>query len=386
MKLLKNAHILTMAGEEFENGYILFDEKIRYVGEKKPAEHADEELDAGGVYVLPGLIDAHCHIGMFEDSLGFEGDDGNEDSDPITPQMRAIDAVNPFDRCFTDAKRAGITTVVTGPGSANPISGQFIAMKTDGICVDEMLIKAPAAIKFALGENPKSVYHAKSQAPLTRMGTMALIRETLFKAQEYKEAWGDYERDSEEYDKPDFDIKLESLLPVLNREIPVKIHAHRADDICSALRLANEFNLDVTIEHCTDGEAVADILAKAAVPVMLGPTLTDRSKPELKNMRFSTYKTLSDAGLDIAIITDHPEIPIENLSLCCAMAVQHGMDKTAALHGITSTAAKNCRINRRVGTLEAGKDADIVLFDRLPCEFGAKALLTIIQGRIVFRQ
>lgn len=386
MKLLKNAHILTMAGEEFKNGYILFDEKIRYVGPEKPTENAEEELDAGGAYALPGLIDAHCHIGMFEDSLGFEGDDGNEDSDPITPQMRAIDAVNPFDRCFQDAKNAGITTVVTGPGSANPISGQFIAMKTHGICVDTMVFKSPAAMKFALGENPKSVYHAKSQAPLTRMGTMALIRETLFKAREYQAAWEDYQREPDEFDKPDFDIKLEALLPVLNREIPVKIHAHRADDICSALRLAKEFSLDVTIEHCTDGEAVADILAETKVPVMLGPTLTDRSKPELKNMRFSTYKTLSDLGLDVAIITDHPEIPIENLGLCCAMAVRHGMEPDAALRGITSAAAKNCRIDDRVGTLEPGKDADIILADQLPTQFGARILLTIIDGRVVFRQ
>lgn len=385
MKLLKNAHILTMAGLELEDGCILFDEKICYIGKDQPSQPVEEVLDAHGAYVLPGLIDAHCHIGMFEDSLGFEGDDGNEDSDPITPQMRAIDAINPFDRCFADARKAGITTAVTGPGSANPISGQFAAIKTDGICVDDMVIQAPAAMKFALGENPKSVYHAKSQAPLTRMGTMALIRETLFKAQEYQAAWEDYRRDPEEYDKPDFDIKCEALLPVLRREIPVKIHAHRADDICSALRLAKEFNLDATIEHCTDGEAVAEILARAKVPVMLGPTLTDRSKPELKNMGFSTYKVLSDAGLDVAIITDHPEIPIENLSLCCALAVQHGMDPQAALAGITSTAAKNCRISHRVGSLEAGKDADISVFDRLPCEFGTKVLMTIINGRIVYR-
>ena len=384
MKKIKNAVVFTMSGETIENASVVYDEIIRYVGEDTDDYEISEEIDAGGNYLFPGLIDAHCHLGMFGDSLGFEGDDGNEESDPVTPHMRAIDAVNPQDRGFADARAAGITTVVTGPGSANPVSGQFAAVKTYGICIDDMIVKAPAAMKFSLGENPKSVYHAKSQAPVTRMGTMAVIRETLYKAKEYMEAWEEYNADPEEGDKPDFDIKLEALIPVLKREIPVKIHAHRADDICSAIRIGKEFNLRITVEHCTDGETVAEILKRENIPVMLGPTLCDRSKPELKNLSFSTYKKLSEMGIETAIITDHPEITIENLPLCSALAAAGGMEREYALKGITITAAKNCGIDDRVGSIEVGKDADFAIFDKPPCEFGAKALKTIINGKVVY--
>lgn len=383
--IIKNAHIIAMDGNEYENGMIVFDDKIIYVGEERGGYDGDV-IDARGAYVVPGLIDAHCHVGMFEDSLGFEGDDGNEDSDPIMPQLRAIDAVNPFDRGFEDARRSGVTTVVTGPGSANVIGGQFAALKTAGICVDDMILKAPAAMKAALGENPKSVYHGKNQCPLTRMGTMALLRETFLKTIEYRELWEEYEADTEENDKPEFDIKLDAMLPVLNREIPLKVHAHRADDICSAIRLAKEFDIDVTIEHCTDGEAVAEILARENMPVMLGPTLTDRSKPELKSMSFSAYRTLSEMGVSTAIITDHPEVTIDNLTLSAAMAVKNGMDSRKALEGITSAAARNCRIDDRVGTLEVGKDADIAVFDRYPLDFEAVVTYTFIDGKCVYKK
>lgn len=382
MKLIKNARILTGTGEVIENGQVAFDDKIKYVGTDY-AGTADEVIDAAGLVVTPGLIDSHCHVGLFGDSLGFEGADANEDSDPVTPQLRAIDGINPQDRAFSDAINAGVTTVVTGPGSANPIGGQFAAIKTYGVCVDDMVIKAPCAMKMALGENPKTVYNDKSQAPMTRMGTIALIRETLYKTINYRDDWEDYENDEDEDDKPEFDMKLEAMLPVINREIPVKFHAHRADDICSAIRLAKEFDLLYTIEHCSDGDVIADILKRENVAVNLGPTLTDRSKPELKNLSFSTYKKLSDMGLDVSIITDHPEITIENLPLCAALAVSNGMDEKKALSAITLTAAKNCGISDKVGSLEIGKDADIAVFTALPTEFSSKCIMTFINGNLV---
>ncbi len=383
MKAIVNGKIYTMNGNVYDDGMIVFDKKIIYVGEKTQKYDVDEVFDVSGAVVTPGLIDAHCHVGMFEDSLGFEGDDGNEQSDPITPHLRAIDAINPFDRSFEDARGAGITCVVTGPGSANPAGGQFAAIKTSGICVDDMILKAPCAIKLALGENPKTVYAEKEDAPLTRMGTMALLREMFIKAQRYGEQMAEYEKDTEENDKPELDMKSEALIGALNREIPVKIHAHRADDICSAIRLGREFNLDITIEHCSDGDRVADILEREKIGVMLGPTLSDRSKPELKNLSFATYKNLSQRGVDVAIITDHPEITIENLSLCAAMAVKNGMDSDLALKGITITAAKNCRIDDRVGSIEVGKDADFAVFTALPTEFESKCTMTFINGELV---
>lgn len=382
MKLIKNARIYTGTGEIIENGQIAFDDKIRYVGTDFSGS-ADSVIDAKGLVVTPGLIDSHCHVGLFGDSLGFEGADANEDSDPITPQLRAIDGINPQDRAFGDARESGVTTVVTGPGSANPIGGQFAAIKTYGVCVDDMVIKAPCAMKMALGENPKTVYNDKNQAPMTRMGTISLIRETLFKAVNYRDNWEDYENDEDEDDKPEFDMKLEAMLPVINGEIPVKFHAHRADDICSAIRIAKEFDLRFTIEHCSDGDIIADILKRENVAVNLGPTLTDRSKPELKNLSFATYKKLSDMGLDVSIITDHPEITIENLPLCAALAVSNGMDEGKALSAITLTAAKNSGIDDKVGSLEVGKDADIAVFTSAPTEFNSKCVMTFINGDLI---
>ena len=383
MKMIKNARILTGTGAEYENGVIVFDKKIKFVGKHYDGA-VDDIIDGSGLVVTPGLIDAHSHMGLFGDALGFEGADANEDSDPITPHLRAIDGINPQDRAFSDARRAGVTTVVTGPGSANPIGGQFAAIKTSGVCVDDMIIKAPCAMKMALGENPKTVYNDKSQTPTTRMGTLALIRETLFKAVNYRDDWEKYNSDPQEEDKPEFDMKLEAMLPVINREIPVKVHAHRADDICSAIRLAKEFGFDVTIEHCSDGAIVSDILKRDNIDVNLGPTLTDRSKPELKNLSFDTYALLSNIGLSVSIITDHPEITVENLPLCAALAVSNGMNEADALMAITHNAASNCRIDSRVGELAVGKDADIAVFSAPPTAFDSKCVMTFIDGECVF--
>ncbi len=392
MLLVKNGIILTMAGKEFKNGYVLAEgEKISKVGENPDEVTAIMEgnkditvIDAKGGYVLPGFIDAHCHVGMWEDSLGFEGADGNEKTDPVTPQLRAIDGVNHLDRAFEEAREGGVTTVVTGPGSANVIGGQFAALKTYGRCVDEMIVREPVALKVAFGENVKKTYNERKQTPTTRMATAALLRQYFYKALDYKGKLDDYGRDSEKYNKPEFDMAMEAILMVLRGEIPLKAHAHRADDIMTAIRIAREFNVDFTIEHCTEGALIKDILKEQNISVVVGPLLTDRSKPELKNLSLKTPGILANAGIKLAIMTDHPVVPIQYLRLCASMAVSEGMDPGEALKAITINAAEICRISDRVGSLEEGKDADIVVFDRHPFEIEAKVVTTIINGKVVY--
>jgi len=390
MLLIKNAKLLTMAGKDYKNGYIAADKgKIIALGDDKAelnklekAEGA-EVIDAKGNYVLPGFVDAHCHIGMCEDAVGFEGDDGNEMTDPVTPHLRAIDAVYHADRSFIEAYESGVTTVVTGPGSANVIGGQFAALKTYGRSVDEMLIREPVAMKVAFGENPKTVYNEKKQSPMTRMATAAILRESLMKAREYMQMMDDYEQDKENNDKPDYDMKMEALVRVLKKEIPLKAHAHRADDILTALRIAKEFDLRITIEHCTEGHLITDILKKEQVTVITGPFLTDRSKIELKNQSPKAPGIISKAGIKTAIMTDHPCTPIQYLPLCAAVAVKEGMDETEALKAITINAAEIAGIADRVGSLEIGKDADIIIMDAPPLELKSRVLCTIINGQVV---
>jgi len=396
--LIINGNILTMAdrkeqqGKEgpvlsYENGYILVEnDKIRAVGPMSECPEDTEKIDANGRYVLPGLVDAHTHIGILEDSVGFEGDDANETTDPVTPHLRAIDGIYHTDRSFEEARQWGVTTVISGPGSGNVICGQFAALKTYGRSVDEMIIKEPCALKVAFGENPKSVYHEKNHAPSTRMATAAIFREQLFKAREYMEAWEDYLKDKEENDKPEFDMRLEAIIPALKRELIVKVHAHRADDILTAIRIAKEFNLDITIDHCTEGYIKTDILKENKVKVILGPMLTDRSKIELRNQCIGAPGILAKAGIPVAIMTDHPCVPIQHLLLCAAVAVREGMDEEDALRAITINAAKAARIENRVGSLEAGKDADIVIISGHPFDFRTKVDITIIGGKAVYRR
>lgn len=381
-----------MSDTDYENGYVLIDnDKITAVGkdiaEVKEQLMADtKRIDANGGYVLPGFIDPHSHIGMWEDAVGFEGDDGNESTDPVTPQLRAIDAIYHADRSFAEAYESGVTTVVTGPGSANVIGGQFAAIKTFGRCVDEMVIKQPVAMKVAFGENPKTVYNEKHQAPMTRMATAAILRESLFKAKEYQELWEEYKKDPEEYDKPEFDFKMEALLLVLNRQIPLKAHAHRADDIITAIRIAKEFDVDITLDHCTEGYLIKDILAEAGLPVIIGPMLTDRSKIELRNQNLKTPGILSKAGLKVAIMTDHPCVPEHHLCLCAAIAAREGMDEKEALKAITINAAEITGISDRVGSIEKGKDADIVIFNGNPLELKTTVQKTIIDGVVIYER
>lgn len=391
MLLIKNAWVFTMAGQSLENGYILADKgKIVEIGSGSAEACGQGEncrvINAAGGYVLPGLIDAHCHVGMFGDAVGFEGEDGNEMTDPATPHLRAIDGIYHADRAFTEAREAGVTTVVTGPGSGNVIGGQFAALKTYGRRVEEMVLREPVAMKIAFGENPKTVYYEKRQTPMTRMATAAILRENLMKAREYKQALDEYVKDKEENDKPDYDMKMEALMKVLNGEIPLKAHAHRADDILTAIRIAKEFGVRFTLEHCTEGHLIADILVEEGASAVVGPYLTDRSKIELRNQTIKNPGILSKAGVKVAIMTDHPCTPIQHLGLCAAMAVKEGMDEEAAMKAITIHAAEIAGIADRVGSLEKGKDADMVVYDGHPFDLKTKVLFTIINGEPVFER
>ncbi len=382
-----NAKIYTMASDVIPNGWIQIEEgKISALGSMDKLPATEEELvDVHGAGVYPGFIDAHTHLGMCEDSLGFEGDDLNEETDPVTPQLRGIDAINPMDRCFTEALEAGVTTVVTGPGSANPISGQLAAIKTYGTCIDEMIVKAPVAMKMALGENPKSVYHGKSQAPTTRMATAALIREELFKAQRYMQDT-EHAQSDEDIDPPEYDMKAEALIPALKGEIEVHFHAHRADDIYTAIRIAKEFQLNYVIVHGTEGYLIADGLKKEGTRVLAGPFLTDRSKPELHNLTPANAGILNAKGVPTAIVTDHPVIPLQYLPTCAGLAVREGMAAEEALKAITIYPAVICGIDSRVGSIEAGKDADLVVFDTDPLAMTSKPRLVIASGKIVAKR
>lgn len=382
MILIKNGKILTMNGKNYERGHILIDGKeIVDIGEDIEIPEDAEVIDAEGMWVMPGIVDPHCHIGLWEDGLGFEGSDGNEAINPVTPELRAIDGINPEDNCFREARENGITTVVTGPGSANVIGGQFAALKTYGRRVDDMVFREPLALKVAFGENPKTVYNGQRKSPSTRMATAAILRENLIEAQEYKKK---LEKGKKEPDKmPERDLKMEIMVKVLNREIPLKAHAHRADDILTALRIAREFDVDITLEHCTEGHRISDFLLEENAKVIVGPLFSDRSKVELKNMTFKAPGILSKAGIKVAMMTDHPVIPIQYLPVCAAIAVKEGMDEMEALKAITINAAEITGVDDRVGSLELGKDADIVIYDGHPLDFRSKTVWVFIDGHAV---
>lgn len=386
MLLIKNGKIYTMAGEVIEKGSILIENgKIKEIGKDIVAPLDAEIIDAEGKMVTPGFIDAHCHLGMWEDSIGFEGSDGNEAVDPITPHLRAIDGINPMDRTFEEAYQGGVTCAVTGPGSANVIGGQFAAIKTFGNRIDDMIIKAPIAMKIAFGENPKRVYNGQNKSPITRMATAAKLRETLFKAKEYAEKLEKAKED--ETKKPGFDMKLEAMVMVLRKEIPLKAHAHRADDILTAIRIAKEFDVDITLDHCTEGHLITDYLVEEGKPAIVGPSLGHRSKFELQNMTFETPNVLNRAGVKVAITTDSPVVPLQYLPLCAGLAVKSGMDEMEALKAITIYAAEIVGLSDRIGSLEVGKDADIAIFDRNPLmDVGCDAHITIIDGKVVHRK
>lgn len=358
MLLIRNGLIFDAVHREPYTADILVkDGKIEEIGAGLTADCPT--FDAAGLHVYPGFVEAHCHIGLDGSGIGFEGDDCNEMTDILTPQLRAIDGIYPQDPTFREALEAGVTTVCTGPGSANVLGGQFAVIKTAGHRVDDMIVRPFAAMKCAFGENPKRCYKDKNN--YSRMSTAAKLREALLRAQEYdakKQAAGD-----DPAKRPPLDVKLEALLPVLHGEVPLKAHAHRADDIFTAIRIAKEFGVRLTLEHVTEGHLIAEDLAQEDYPMAVGPSLTHASKFELRNKTFTTPGILAKAGCRVSIITDSPVIPQSYLPLCAVLAVRAGMDPFDALRAITIRPAEHIGAADRVGSIERGKDADFVVMD-----------------------
>jgi len=378
--LIINGKIYTMEEAPIERGYIRINgHLIEDIGDMSTfyLDENEEVLDVKGAWVLPGIIEPHAHIGISEEKIGMIGDDCNEGTMPVTPALRAIDAINPMDAAFHDAIEAGITSVMVGPGSANVVGGQFVFMKTQGRCMDEMIVKYPAAMKIAFGENPKTCYGDRDQYPATRMGIAALLRKTLFEAMQYKK-----QKENGKLDKEDF--QMEPWIPVLNREIPLKTHAHRADDILTAIRIAKEFDVDLTLDHGTESHLVVDEVKASGFPVIVGPDLTSRSKLEVRNMNFKTNKVLYENKVLFSITTDHPVTMIQYLPICAGMAVKRGLPMEEGLKAITINAAQICRVDDKVGSLKKGKHADIAIFSGNPMEVFTRTLYTIIDGKIVY--
>jgi len=353
--------------------------KITEMGSNLEVPQGYEIIDATGMNVYPGFIDCHSHLGLFGSGIGFEGSDGNEPTDILTPQLRAIDAIEPTDITFKEAREAGVTCVATGPGSANVVGGQFAVIKTYGNRVDDMIVNPSVAMKCAFGENPKRVYKDKNNA--SRMSTAAKLREILFKTGEYDKKIKLAEDDPTKM--PKFDFKLEAMLPVIRREIPLKAHAHRADDLFTALRIAKEFNVKITLEHVTDGSLIAEDLAKAGAMLAVGPSLGHKSKFELRHTSFKTPADLVAAGCHVSIITDAPVIPQEYLPLCAGLAIRDGMRPFDALKSITINAAEHIGCEDRIGSIEVGKDADIVIYEGSCFEVKSKTIATLINGKQV---
>ncbi|MFZ5646691.1 MAG: amidohydrolase [Bacillota bacterium] len=382
MIAISGGKVLTMSDKSFDIGTVLVKGgKIEEVVEGVKQPEGWEVINAGGMVVMPGLVDAHSHLGIVEEIYRIEGDDCNETTDPVTPHLRAVDAVNPDDLGFMDALSGGVTTVVTGPGSANVIGGEMLAMKTWGTSLDDMILRFPAGMKAALGENPKRTYGGMKKSPLTRMASAALLREALVRARDYLRK---VEKNAEEAERPDRDLKMESLVRVIKGDIPLRVHAHRADDIMTAVRIAREFNLKLIIEHCTEGYKVAGELARYGAKAVIGPVIGNRAKVELQGISLETARVLAGAGVKFAIMTDHPVVPVQYLGISAGLAVRGGLDEERALRAVTLDAAAVLGLEDRIGSLEPGKDADIVVMDGHPFDVRSRVIMVIVSGQIVY--
>ncbi|HZW83685.1 MAG TPA: amidohydrolase [Candidatus Deferrimicrobium sp.] len=377
--LLKNCLVFTAGGTVEKTDIMLKQGKISSISQS--IHYYDEDthlIELGENYVLPGLIDCHTHLGIIEEAIGKIGVDNNETSDSVTPHLRGIDAINPLDIAFQDALKTGVTTVMTGPGSNNVVGGLSVAIKTHGQIIDEMIVKSPVAFKIALGENPISTYGKDSKCPVTRMGTAALIRELFMKTQDYI--------DLKENGKVTYrDIRLEAVIPVLKGEIPLRAHAHRADDIVTAIRIAEEFGIEkLVIEHGTEADLVTDYLRERAIPVAFGPMLTPRIKMELKSRNYKTALHLIEAGVRVALITDHPYNSIDQLRTITALTIAEGLSYAAALDSVTLRPAQILNCSNRIGKLAEGFDADLVVFNGLPFDINSQVLYTFVNGEVVY--
>lgn len=379
MLLIQNGLLYTMEEEKTFHGDILIKNgKIEKIADKITADSNMEIIDAKGLNVFPGFIDAHSHIGISEEKVSVLGDSCNEGTNPVTPTMRAIDAINPMDSAFHNALAVGITGVMAGPGSANAIGGQFAFIKTYGRCMDDMIVLAPAAIKIAFGENPITNYGTNGNMPATRMAIASLIREELHKAKQYYE--------TPEKSLQDTDYTMECYRELFEGKIPLKAHAHRVDDIFTAIRIAKEFGLKLTLDHCTEGHLVAEKIAESGFPAIVGPSLSSRSKYEVRELDFKTPGVLKKAGVTVAITCDHPVTRIQYLPLCAGIAAKEGLGEMGALRAITIDAAKIAGVDERLGSLKEGKDADIVIYEGNPLEIKGTALFTIVDGKVVWRK
>lgn len=376
MLLITNGLLHTMESDKPTRADILIDNgKIIKIKEKIAPPPEAKVIDAENLDVYPGFIDAHSHIGIAEDKISTQNDTSNENTNPITPAVRGLDSINPMDNAFHNAIAAGITGVMAGPGSSNAVGGQFAFIKTHGRCIDDMVILAPAAIKIAFGENPMNCYGLNGNIPSSRMGIASLIREELFRARKY---FSQTQSENE-------DFTLECYKELFEKKIPLKAHVHRTDDILTAIRIAKEFDLELTLDHCTEGHLIVQEIAKSGFPAIVGPSLASRNKDEVSQSDFKTAGILHNAGVKVAITTDHPVSRIQYLPLCAGIAAKEGLGEAAALRAITIDAARICRVDHRIGSLKEGKDADIVIFEGNPLEINSCVKATIINGEIVWR-
>ncbi len=388
MLAIKGGKIYTITKGVIDEGTILIEDgKIKSVGKSVKVPEGAEVIDAKGKVVMPGLVEAHCHIGIWEEKIGWAGSDGNEATDPATPHMRALDGIkaNADEGGLLAALEAGITTAQILPGSANVIGGTGVVIKTaPKVVTDEMVIRSPSGMKVAFGENPRRVYGVEQKkTPSTRMGVAGVLREWLQKAKSYMEK---KERFKDQPEKlPEVDIRLEALELVLKGEIPLRAHAHRADDIATAVRIAEEFGVEMSWEHATEGHRIAKWIAEKGIPAVWGPSLTARSKWEMRELSFDTPKAHYEAGVKFAIQTDAVGSSIAFLPLCAGMAVKHGLPYDEALKAITITPAEILGVDDRVGSIEKGKDADLRILDGDPLELRTRVEMVIINGEIVHR-